>query len=363
MSRMQHHHDSAPAVDNDAGNMSGFDSEFTDIIDYILRITYRIWEGKQVGLCVDYYSQDCPVYTLTGVTIGVTQIIQNTLATLASFPDRQLHADNIVWAGDDQQGFHTSHLISTEMTNLGDTEYGAATGKYAKFQVIAHCIVKDNRIIEEWLVRDNYALVEQLGFDPMVIAVQQAKLPVQKHYQNWHDAEIERVTAAVSSERQVVPKPAPKPSDTQAWLTASLHNIWNAKMAGDVFKIYAPDATMHTSKNQTLHGHNDISQFYLSLLGSFCELKISFDYCCQNAYKTDGDYIAIRWTLTGKHSGRVLFGAPTGCSVLIIGESQYRLKNGKIVEEWTVFDELAVMVQIERARLKQSRTLTQHSKS
>ncbi len=50
--------------------MQGFDPEFKDIVDYILRITYRIWEGKQAGLCRDYYSEDCPVYTLAGYAEG-----------------------------------------------------------------------------------------------------------------------------------------------------------------------------------------------------------------------------------------------------------------------------------------------------
>ena len=45
---MDNHYDSAPATAA-PGNMPGFHAEFTDIVDYILRITYRIWEGKQVA--------------------------------------------------------------------------------------------------------------------------------------------------------------------------------------------------------------------------------------------------------------------------------------------------------------------------
>ena len=57
MDRLQNHYDSAPSkTDAKASSMAGFDDEFTDIVDYILRITYRIWEGKQIGLCYDYYS-------------------------------------------------------------------------------------------------------------------------------------------------------------------------------------------------------------------------------------------------------------------------------------------------------------------
>ena len=66
---MQNHYDNAPPS-GDAGNMRGFDAEFTDIVDYILRITYRIWEGKQVGLCYDYYSADCPFIPWAAIQRG-----------------------------------------------------------------------------------------------------------------------------------------------------------------------------------------------------------------------------------------------------------------------------------------------------
>ena len=49
---MQHHFDGAPGkVTSHKSPMAGFDDEFVNIVDYILRITYRIWEGKQIGLC------------------------------------------------------------------------------------------------------------------------------------------------------------------------------------------------------------------------------------------------------------------------------------------------------------------------
>ena len=75
MDIMQNHYDSAPRGSRTKGaGMVGFDDEFTDIVDYILRITYRIWEGKQIGLCYDYYSDDCPVYTMAGITIGAEAV-------------------------------------------------------------------------------------------------------------------------------------------------------------------------------------------------------------------------------------------------------------------------------------------------
>ena len=351
MNRMIHHHDSAPASAEKQGSMKGFDTEFTDIVDYILRITLRIWEGKQVGLCIDYYSEDCPVYTLAGMTVGAEEVTQNTLSTLAAFPDRTLHADNIIWGGDDEQGFHTSHLISTQMTNMGDTDYGPATGKHAKIQVIAHCIVKDNRIIEEWLVRDNYSLVEQLGFNPDEIARAQAITEPQARYQEWHDSELARVPSAVSSKRQALPDNLNDPENAEALVLASLQNIWNCRMVGDVNQAYSENAKLHASANRELSGHEEIAQFYISFFGTFSNLKLALDYSCYQAAQDGGVDVAVRWTMVGDHTGSKLFGAPSAAPILILGESQFHVVDGKITEEWTVFDQLAVLSQIHRARL------------
>jgi predicted ester cyclase len=348
---MLHHHDSAPPSSYDTADnsnyMKGFDTEFSDIVDYILRITRRIWEGKQVGLCRDYYSDDCPVYTLAGMTVGAEEVTQNTLNTLAAFPDRTLHADNIIWGGDDHIGFHTSHLISTSMTNMGDTEYGAATGKHAKIQVIAHCIVKSNRIIEEWLVRDNYSLVEQLGYDPHAIAQSQAKLQQQDRFIKWRSDEISRVAETVDRTRQ----PVKDDLDPKDFITAALQNIWNCQMIGDVNQVYAEDAKLHASANRELATCEEIAQFYISFFGTFSNLKVALDYSCQQDAKDGGVYVAARWTMVGDHTGSKLYGAPTNQSILILGESQFHILNGKIIEEWTVFDQLAVLAQIYRARL------------
>jgi predicted ester cyclase len=345
---MKNHFDNAPAT-GQSGNMKGFDPEFSDIVDYILRITYRIWEGKQVGLCYDYYSDDCPVYTLAGYTEGVEQVVQNTLKTLGGFPDRTLHADNIIWGGDEERGFHTSHLITTNMTNLGPSEYGEATHAQAQIQVIAHCVVKDNKIIEEWLVRDNYALAKQLGVDPVQWATQQAETPLDENsrFSQWRNGEIERVGRQSRERAEYPADPAANPENLVA---AALQNIWNARLLGDCRLLYAENARLHASAREDCDGVNDINRFYLDVLGSIPDARISVDYLCSHSMLAQDQYVAARWTLAGAHAGGALWGPPTGAPLLLLGESQYRLVNGKVVEEWLVFDELAVLTQVCRAR-------------
>ena len=330
--------------------MKGFDPEFKDIVDYILRITYRIWEGKQAGLCYDYYSNNCPVYTLAGYSEGAEVVTQNTLRTLAGFPDRTLHADNIIWGGNAEEGYHTSHLICTNMTNLGPSEFGDATGKHAQIQVIAHCVCKDNRIVEEWLVRDNYSLAEQLGIDPKVYAIEQAKKTIDSNgvFAQWLSSEHKRVS---QHERTRAHYPEHTNHNPEIFITAALQNIWNARLLGDTHNLYAENARLHASARSDYEGIADITQFYMEILGSIADAKVTFDYVCSNSMIETDQYIAVRWTLAGTHNGDSLWGPATGTPLLILGESQYRVVAGKVMEEWLVFDELAIITQVERARL------------
>ena len=110
------------------------------------------------------------------------------------------------------------------------------------------------------------------------------------------------------------------------------------------------DAQLQASANRELSGRQQIIYFYLQLLGTLSNLRFSIDYVCSIPHSDKGRDVAVRWTLTGKHTGSVCFGEPTGADVLVLGESQYRVIDGYIQEEWTVFDQLAVLAQIYRAR-------------
>ena len=108
---------------------------------------------------------------------------------------------------------------------------------------------------------------------------------------------------------------------------------------------------LHASARDVAEGIDAIARFYMNLLSCLPDARISVDYTCSNSMRDDADYVAARWTLAGTHTGGTPWGEPKGAPILILGESQYRLANGKVVEEWLVFDELAVLTQVHRARL------------
>ena len=62
--------------------MHGFDPEFKDLRDFILKITYRIWEERGIDRIRDYYNESAPVKTPLSVTNSVEDAVSYTHLTL-----------------------------------------------------------------------------------------------------------------------------------------------------------------------------------------------------------------------------------------------------------------------------------------
>ena len=60
----------------------------------------------------------------------------------------------------------------------------------------------------------------------------------------------------------------------------------------------------------------------------------------------EGDKVATRWTGRGVHTGEIAGIAPTGKEVTVAGVTISRLEGGKVVEEWTTWDALGMLVQL-----------------
>lgn len=331
-------------------DMQGFDAEFIDFPDYIIRITDRIWHERKVDLCLDYYTKDCAIHTLAGDIVGAQTVVDNTHATLASFPDRRLDADNVIWSDDKEKGFYSSHLITSKMTNLGATEFGPATGKKIRVITIADCACRDNRIYEEWLARDYAAMAMQLGHSPDDMARKQAKADQDKgfslieHHHDLHQSVMAQDIADV--QRPTVPEE--NPSDFAHHIFSQ---IWNKRNT----KAYAQNYDFRVSAIypalQNFYGHDEIAACHHDIFTAIPDAKTRIEHIADIPYIGGARDIAVRWTLAGTHSGDGIYGAATDANVVIMGISQWRIINGYIREEVTIWDDVAVRRQIETARL------------
>ncbi len=124
--------------------MRGFDPHFNDIIDYIIKVTHEIWEEGAIGRLYEYYGTNMRVNISNGGCYNRREVIESTIQALAAFPDRRLYGDEVIWKGNDETGFYTSHRLTHEGHNWGHTLYGPPTGRKVSYRAIADCAVIEN---------------------------------------------------------------------------------------------------------------------------------------------------------------------------------------------------------------------------
>ena len=146
--------------------MKGFDPKFTDFPDYIIGITKEIWEDRGIASVNRYDAPETVVRSPASVVIGNRNVIWATMATLAEFPDRQLLGEDVIWSSSPEAGMLSSHRLISTATHARDGVYGEATGKSLRYRILADCHATDNTIDDEWLIRDQTAIVRQIGWDP-----------------------------------------------------------------------------------------------------------------------------------------------------------------------------------------------------
>ena len=107
--------------------MRGFEDTYVDIVDYVIRITDRIWEDQDVGYIYDTYRAGCRVYDDGGPKYGVERVVEGTMQRIHAFPDSRHYADDVIWAGNEDEGFVTSHRAINVGHHLGPWRWGEPT--------------------------------------------------------------------------------------------------------------------------------------------------------------------------------------------------------------------------------------------
>ena len=315
-----------------------------DIVDYILGITYEIWEERGVDLIHQYYSEDCVIWGLDGITRGAGAVVDATHATLEAFPDRRLLGEDVIWSGSREAGYYTSHRLLSVATNQGDSIFGPATGKPIRMTNIADCVVEDGVITREWLMRDNGVLAEQLGVDAVEAAgvmADRLRGPAGLEYRAWLEAENQRLTTVAPPE----PAAGDPADDPQGFAWRVLSACWRGDRP--VFdKCYAPYVYLHRSPQQQYSGRDAVFQYYRGLHEMLGGPNFSVDHVASQPFSNNGMNIAVRWTVAGEHVGHHPNVAPTGKAVFILGATHWCCIDGRIASEVTVFDDLAVLSQL-----------------
>jgi predicted ester cyclase len=317
--------------------MKGFSDRFTDFPDYILGITQEIWEHRNLATLHHYYAPDIPVRSPGSIVFGNEGVIGATMATLAEFPDRRLLGEDVIWSGSPEEGMLSSHRILSTATHLGDGVYGKATGKKLRYRIIADCHAIDNQINDEWLIRDQGAVVRQLGWDPKEYAIDliEREGGPENCVQPFHPS-IDQVG------------PYTGRGNDNAW-GAKYADILNRIMGADLGVIpaeYDRAVTGFYPGGKELISTDGVDDFWISLRAAFPSASFTIDHQIGREDPMMSPRAAIRWSLTGKHDGWGAFGKPSGAEVHVMGISHVEFGPWGIRREYTLFDETSVWKQI-----------------
>ncbi|MEM9853444.1 MAG: ester cyclase [Pseudomonadota bacterium] len=330
--------------------LEGFDPDYRNIIDYIVRITARIWETEArevdyIGAC---YAPDCKVYDDYGLQPSNAKIIADTHHTTGAFSDIILDAEEVIWAGDDQKAFHTSHLCRIIGTNDGESRYGAATGRAISVLVIANCVAKGNDIFLEHVLYNTSAMLQQLGIDLWQEAERLAANPPAgwpRKAEIWNGLRRAAAPAAPLSQAEPV-----EGFDPDAFARALHDNVWNGDGA-EIAKAHVQDMPFEGTTQRAFTGINPYHAYVGEIRACFPDLKLSVDEVYWMGNEAEGWLISTRWSAEGTHSSGTLYREPTGAACQIWGITQQKVKDGRVEQEWQLFNELDVMMQIAKARL------------
>jgi SnoaL-like polyketide cyclase len=322
-------------------DLPGYEPVYRDFVDYILRCTHRIWEQKNVGLCRTHYAPDCAIHTLAGPVTGVEAVVQNTITTLAATPDRLLIGEDVIWSDDGDAGLYSSHRIVSRSTHMGDDPVlGGATMISNGVMTIADCLCRENRIVEEWLVRDNLRGVLQVGGDPWAIAHAQAAAD-QAGDQARHQWRKDAI--AQTRDGRDVEIPDDHPAAAPAEMLAA---AFRADRFGDASAALSPAAEIRWPTNRHGWGRGFWIGCLTQIRACLHDPSYRLEHIAARPLPGDDIAVALRWSLAGTHRGNGIWGAAGGRDLLIMAVSHYRIRGGSIVEDVTVFDELAVLRQI-----------------
>jgi len=124
--------------------------------------------------------------------------------------------------------------------------------------------------------------------------------------------------------------------------------VWNWRLLNTVRTYFAETVSLEGASKRRVQGHSDYQAYVLSLLAPFPDLALTVEHFCVIGDDATGYKTATRWRIKGTHTGYGIYAEPTGKRINLLGVSHHLIRDQKIQQEWTLFDEFALLKQIHR---------------
>ncbi len=105
-------------------------------------------------------------------------------------------------------------------------------------------------------------------------------------------------------------------------------------------KYFATNWVNHDPSLPPMQGLEGAKQL-IKLWSAFSEMKVTIEDAV-----AEGDKVAMRFSLTGKHTGEVMGIAPTGKMIHLTASGIFKVVDGKATDNWVNFDALGLLQQL-----------------
>lgn len=120
--------------------------------------------------------------------------------------------------------------------------------------------------------------------------------------------------------------------------------VWNSGRADAIEEMFAADGIAHglaDDAGNELRGPTDFRTYHGQMRAAFPNITVGIDEMI-----AEGDLVAARCSVRGKHDGDGLGIAATNTPVEFTGMTFVRIADGKIVEAWNNFDFMRMYKQV-----------------
>ncbi len=132
--------------------------------------------------------------------------------------------------------------------------------------------------------------------------------------------------------------------ENKALLQRWFEEVWNKGRAEAIDEMFAEDGLAHGLSDEggkPLLGPAAFKEFHAKFRGAFPDIIITVDDTV-----AEGDKVAARCSVRGKHTGDNLGFAATQAPAEFTGIAIIRVKDGKIAEAWNNFDFMTMYRQL-----------------
>lgn len=324
---------------------------YDDPRDHIVSWTDKIWIARSVGAIRDCYAKDVKVHTAYGETYGLAAVVSNSLQKMVAFPNRGGGHDDIIWEPRGRNGFVSYHRVFNNATHSGHWTYGPPTGKEWANRGVAHCLVRDGMFVEEWVIRDEFAVLEHLGIDPYRIAAELAERSPVLGTAMQVDQDRGPLGGRIADPLQEgISGPRPDAhGDACRFVLRMFDEVWNQQLFDRVETYCADTIACQTVRMRRVMQIAPYQLELMSLFSGFPDAQVEIRDLVAHYSAELGLRVGVIWLLRGTYSGSPVFGPTNGAPVRILGASSFEIRRGKIVREWRIYDEIAVIAQIIQA--------------